>query len=67
VQGSTSECYSGEWEWGNADEDEVEMTWDDGSTTYTAQLEIEELTKDELKGDFTSDGTTYQLEMEKVD
>ncbi len=64
--GSQSYCYNGSWEWGNSDEDEIEMKWDDGSTSYSASFDVEELSKDELIGDFTNDGDTYQLEFEKV-
>jgi hypothetical protein len=66
IYGSQSSCYNGEWEWGNADEDEVDFTWDDGVDSYEGSIEIDELSKDKLEGDLTIDGETYQVEFEKV-
>jgi hypothetical protein len=63
---SGTQCYGGSWDWHDDNEDEVDMTWGDGSTTYLGNLEIDRLTKDEMEGTFITDGNTAAIELEKV-
>jgi hypothetical protein len=59
-------CYTGDWDWTSSDEDELEINWNDSGDTYTIGITVESLTKDELVGELTSDGDTYDIVLEKI-
>lgn len=65
--GGFSYCYDGGWDWANSDEDEVDLDWKDAAgDDYTGNIQIESLSKDELKGEFSTGGDTYEIVLEKV-
>ncbi len=67
-QYNLSYCYNGGWDWASSKQDEVDLDWKDSSgDSYNASIQIDKLSKDELEGQLTSDGDTYDVIMEKID
>ncbi len=63
--GADKYCYTGDWEWGNDDETEVDLDISYGGYNIIAVLEIDELTDDVLEGDLKVDGYSTSFTMKK--